>query len=159
MQVLGRRESLVLLFLSQIPSLLACFACFAPTQIAENAGTEGAVVLERIKDNDFGFGWNAATSSYENLLESGVIDPATVTQQAVLNSASIAASIITTSVRLLDAECMLSPVNDASLPRVATYISHASRCAPPLQALITEVKEQEVEVGMDDGMGGMGGMM
>ena len=92
-------------------------------QIAENAGTEGAVVLERIKDKDFGFGWNAATSCYENLLESGVIDPATVTQQAVLNSASIAASIITTS------------------------------------ALITEVKEQEREVGMDDGMGGMGGMM
>ena len=92
-------------------------------QIAENAGTEGAVVLERIKDKDFGFGWNAATSSYENLLESGVIDPATVTQQAVLNSASIAASIITTS------------------------------------ALITEVKEQEQEVGMDDGMGGMTGMM
>ena len=68
-------------------------------QIAENAGTEGAVVLERVKDHEFGYGWNAATSTYENLLESGVIDPATVTQQAVLNSASIAASIITTSVR------------------------------------------------------------
>jgi len=66
-------------------------------QIAENAGTEGAVVLERVKDQEFGFGWNAATSTYENLLETGVIDPATVTQQAVLNSASIAASVITTS--------------------------------------------------------------
>jgi chaperonin GroEL len=66
-------------------------------QIAENAGTEGAVVLERVKGQTFGFGWNAATSTYENLLDSGVIDPATVTQQAVLNSASIAASVITTS--------------------------------------------------------------
>jgi len=66
-------------------------------QIAENAGTEGAVVLERCKDTDFGYGWNAATGVYENLLESGVIDPATVTQQAVLNSCSIAASVITTS--------------------------------------------------------------
>ena len=95
-------------------------------QIAENAGTEGAVVLERVKDNAFGFGWNAATSSYENLLETGVIDPATVTQQAVLNSASIAASVITTS------------------------------------ALITEVKENVLDMpmgGMDDGMGGMPGMM
>ena len=64
-------------------------------QIAENAGTEGAVVLERVKDQEFGFGWNAATGVYENLLESGVIDPATVTMQAVLNSASIAASVIT----------------------------------------------------------------
>jgi chaperonin GroEL len=66
-------------------------------QIADNAGTEGAVVLERVKDSDFGFGWNAATGSYENLLETGVIDPATVTQQAILNSCSIAASVITTS--------------------------------------------------------------
>jgi len=92
-------------------------------QIAENAGAEGAVVLERVKDQEFGFGYNAATGEYENLLETGVIDPATVTQQAVLNSASIAASVITTS------------------------------------ALITEVKEKEQMGGMDDGMGGMGGMM
>lgn len=66
-------------------------------QIAENAGTEGAVVLEKVKDKDFGYGWNAASGVYEDLLETGVIDPATVTQQAVLNSASIAASVITTS--------------------------------------------------------------
>ena len=66
-------------------------------QIATNAGTEGAVILEHVKDQEFGFGWNAANGEYENLLETGVIDPATVTQQAVLNSASIAASIITTS--------------------------------------------------------------
>merc|ERR1719298_122708 len=66
-------------------------------QIAENAGSEGAVVLERCKDKPFGFGWNAATDSYENLLETGVIDPATVTMQAILNSCSIAASVLTTS--------------------------------------------------------------
>jgi chaperonin GroEL len=66
-------------------------------QIADNAGIEGAVVLERVRGEEFGFGYNAATDTYENLLETGVIDPATVTQQAVLNSASIAASVITTS--------------------------------------------------------------
>jgi len=66
-------------------------------QIADNAGKEGAVVLEAVKNKDFGFGWNAATDSYEDLLESGVIDPATVTTQAVLNSCSIASSVITTS--------------------------------------------------------------
>jgi chaperonin GroEL len=66
-------------------------------QIAENAGSEGAVVLEHVKDHDFGYGWNAATDEYGDLLEMGVVDPATVTQQAVLNSASIAASVITTS--------------------------------------------------------------
>jgi len=66
-------------------------------QIAENAGSEGALVLEKVKDQKFGFGWNAATDSYEDLLETGVIDPATVTVQAILNSCSIAASVLTTS--------------------------------------------------------------
>ena len=66
-------------------------------QIAFNAGEEGAIVMERVKDQPFGFGWNAATDSYEDLLESGVLDPATVTMQAVLNSCSIAASVLTTS--------------------------------------------------------------
>jgi len=66
-------------------------------QLADNAGTEGDIVLNRVKDQEFGYGWNAATDSYEDLLESGVIDPATVTMQAVLNSCSIASSVITTS--------------------------------------------------------------
>ena len=82
-------------------------------QIAENAGTEGAVVLERVKGQGFGFGWNAATGTYENLLESGVIDPATVTQQAVLNSASIAASVITTSALITEVkEKGVPPMDD-----------------------------------------------
>ena len=50
-------------------------------QIAENAGTEGALVLEKVKDQEFGFGWNAATDCYGDLLELGVIDPSTVTMQ------------------------------------------------------------------------------
>jgi chaperonin GroEL len=65
-------------------------------QIAENAGEEGEVVLERVKGQAFGFGWNAATGKYEDLLKSGVIDPALVTQQCILNSCSIAAAVITT---------------------------------------------------------------
>jgi len=67
-------------------------------QIAENSGIEGDIILERVKDQDFGFGWNAATGEFEDLMESGVLDPATVTQQAVLNSCSIAASVLTTQV-------------------------------------------------------------
>lgn len=78
-------------------------------QIAENAGMEGAVVLEHVKDQEFGYGWNAATGVYEDLLASGVIDPATVTQQAVLNSASIAASIITTSALITEIPEELGP--------------------------------------------------
>jgi chaperonin GroEL len=66
-------------------------------QIAENAGSEGSLVLEKVRDQDFGFGWNAATDTYGDLLDMGVIDPATVTMQAILNSCSIAASVLTTS--------------------------------------------------------------
>jgi len=64
-------------------------------QIAHNAGQEGEYVVEMVQDKEFGYGWNAATNKYEDLLESGVLDPATVTEQAILNSVSIAASVIT----------------------------------------------------------------
>ena len=48
------------------------------------------------------FNWNAATDSYEDLLDTGVIDPATVTMQAILNSCSIASSVLTTSVLITE---------------------------------------------------------
>merc|ERR1712151_230694 len=69
-------------------------------QIAENAGNEGAVVLEKVqsltKDNGFGWGWDASKNEYCNLMERGVIDPAKVTINAVVNSASIAGLVLTT---------------------------------------------------------------
>ena len=55
-------------------------------QIAFNAGSEGSIVLKKFKGQEFGFEWNAATDTYSDLLEIGVIDPATVTMQAILNS-------------------------------------------------------------------------
>jgi len=78
-------------------------------QIAENAGEEGAIVLENCKNKEFGFGWNAATGEYLDLLEAGVIDPATVTQQAVLNSCSIAASVLTTSALITEVKVEEQP--------------------------------------------------
>jgi len=74
-------------------------------QIAENAGVDGSIVLEKVKNQEWGFGWNAATGTYEDLFASGVIDPATVTQQAVLNSCSIAASVLTTA-------CLITEVRE-----------------------------------------------
>merc|ERR1712048_537132 len=69
-------------------------------QIAENAGSEGAVVLEKVqnltKKNGFGWGWDASKNEYCNLMERGVIDPAKVTINAVENSASIAGLVLTT---------------------------------------------------------------
>ncbi|MDE6309792.1 MAG: chaperonin GroEL, partial [Muribaculaceae bacterium] len=65
-------------------------------QIVANAGVEGAVVVQRVKDGKGDFGYNARTGEYENLLAAGVIDPAKVTRVALENAASIAGMMLTT---------------------------------------------------------------
>ena len=65
-------------------------------QIAKNAGVEGAVVVQKVREGKADFGYNARTDSYENLLAAGVIDPAKVTRVALENAASIAGMFLTT---------------------------------------------------------------
>ncbi len=65
-------------------------------QIVLNAGMEGAVVVQKVKEGKADFGYNAQTNKYENLYESGVIDPAKVTRIALENAASIAGMFLTT---------------------------------------------------------------
>ncbi len=65
-------------------------------QISANAGVEGAVVVQRVRDGKGDFGYNARTDTYENLLAAGVIDPAKVTRVALENAASIAGMFLTT---------------------------------------------------------------
>ena len=65
-------------------------------QIAANAGVEGAVVVQKVREGKGDFGYNARTDNYENLLETGVIDPAKVTRVALENAASIAGMFLTT---------------------------------------------------------------
>ncbi|MBQ0114763.1 MAG: chaperonin GroEL [Bacteroidales bacterium] len=65
-------------------------------QIVNNAGLEGAVVVNKVKEGKDDFGYNARTDSYENLFETGVIDPAKVTRIALENAASIAGMFLTT---------------------------------------------------------------
>jgi chaperonin GroEL len=67
-------------------------------QIVENAGMEGSVVVNRVKEGKGDFGFNARTEKYENLYEAGVIDPAKVTRVALENAASIAGMLLTTGV-------------------------------------------------------------
>jgi len=71
-------------------------------QIAKNAGLEGEVVAEKCRDKPFGFGYNAATDSYEDLVSNGVLDPAKVTINAIENAASIAALVLTTEVLITE---------------------------------------------------------
>ena len=65
-------------------------------QIAYNAGAEGSVVAEKVKNAGIGTGYNALTNTYENMITAGIIDPAKVTRSALQNAASIAAMVLTT---------------------------------------------------------------
>jgi chaperonin GroEL len=65
-------------------------------QIAENAGLDGAIVVEKVKSGSGAFGFNAATESYEDLVQAGVIDPTKVVRIALQNAASVAALMLTT---------------------------------------------------------------
>jgi chaperonin GroEL len=71
-------------------------------QIVDNAGKEGAVVVQKVKEGTGDFGYNARTNQYENLYETGVIDPAKVTRIALENAASIAGMFLTTECVLVD---------------------------------------------------------
>jgi chaperonin GroEL len=72
-------------------------ACEEPCrQIAENAGQEGSIVVQRVREGKGGFGYNAQTDSFEDLVEAGVIDPTKVVRSALQNAASVASLLITT---------------------------------------------------------------
>ncbi|MBI3335314.1 MAG: chaperonin GroEL [Candidatus Portnoybacteria bacterium] len=70
--------------------------------IAENAGVEGSVVVEKIKSKTGAFGFNAATGEYEDLIKAGIIDPKKVTRSALQNAASAAAMLLTTEAVVTD---------------------------------------------------------
>ncbi len=78
-------------------------------QIVENAGMEGSVVVQKVREGKGDFGYNARTEVYENLLKSGVIDPTKVARVALENAASIAGMLLTT-------ECVLTEHKDENAP-------------------------------------------
>ncbi len=71
-------------------------------KIAQNAGHEGAVVINKVRDGQGGFGFNARSEKYEDLLAAGVIDPAKVTRCALQNAASVASLLLTTEAMVAD---------------------------------------------------------
>ena len=71
-------------------------------KIATNAGHEGAVVINKVAEGKGGFGFNARTEKYEDLLAAGVIDPAKVTRCALQNAASVASLLLTTEAMVAD---------------------------------------------------------
>jgi chaperonin GroEL len=79
-------------------------ACEEPLrQIVHNSGTEGAIVVEKVRSNETPtYGFNAATEVYEDLVQSGVIDPAKVTRTALQNAASISSLMLTTEAMICE---------------------------------------------------------
>ena len=80
-------------------------------QIVKNAGEEGAVVVQKVREGEGDFGYNARTSTYEDMRKAGIIDPAKVSRVALENAASIAGMFLTT-------ECLIveKPEDDIKLP-------------------------------------------
>jgi chaperonin GroEL len=78
-------------------------------QLAANAGREGALIVENVKTNKQGFGYNVATDKYEDLVAAGVVDPTKVTRSALQNAASIAGLLLTT-------ECLICEKPESSKP-------------------------------------------
>ena len=78
-------------------------ACEEPIrQIAANAGEEGSIIVQKIREGKGTFGWNAATGEYGDLLEMGVIDPVKVVRSALQNAASVASLMLTTEALIAD---------------------------------------------------------
>ena len=78
-------------------------------QIVANAGGEGSIIVQKVREGQGDFGYNAYSETYENLLAAGVIDPKKVSRVALENAASIGGMILTT-------ECVLSEIKEAEAP-------------------------------------------
>lgn len=85
-------------------------------QIAYNAGLEGSVVVERVKNTDAGVGFNALTEEYVDMVKAGIVDPAKVTRSALQNAASIASLVLTTESIVADKVEENAPVAPAMPP-------------------------------------------
>ncbi len=71
-------------------------------QIVKNAGGEGSVVVQKVREGKGDFGYNARTDKYENLMKAGIIDPTKVTRVALENAASVASMFLTTECVLVE---------------------------------------------------------
>ncbi len=84
-------------------AMIVAKSLLAPVKrIADNAGYNGAIIAERVKEKEFNVGFNAMTGEYEDMFASGIVDPAKVTRSALQNAASIAGMILTTECIVVD---------------------------------------------------------
>lgn len=89
-------------------------------QIAANAGCEGSVIVDRIKNSDKGYGFNFATNEYTDMLTAGIVDPAKVTRSALQNASSVAAMVLTTESLVTDIKDPAADVAQAAAMAAAS---------------------------------------
>ncbi len=80
-------------------------------QIATNAGVEGSVIIEKVKNSEAGEGYDALRNEYKNMIKAGIVDPTKVTRSALQNAASVASTFLTTEAAVADI-----PVKEAPMP-------------------------------------------
>ncbi|WVE60905.1 chaperonin GroEL [Enterococcus faecium] len=85
-------------------------------QIAENAGYEGLVIVDKLKNVELGTGFNAATGEWVNMVEAGIVDPTKVTRSALQNAASVSALLLTTEAVVADKPEPAAPAAPAMDP-------------------------------------------
>ncbi|HGF7406220.1 TPA: chaperonin GroEL [Enterococcus faecium] len=85
-------------------------------QIAENAGYEGSVIVDKLKSVELGTGFNAATGEWVNMVEAGIVDPTKVTRSALQNAASVSALLLTTEAVVADKPELAAPAAPAMDP-------------------------------------------
>jgi chaperonin GroEL len=82
--------------------------------IAENAGLEGAVIIQKVRDGKPGFGYDAIKEEYVDMMKAGIIDPVKVTKSALLNAVSVASTLLTTEAAVADIKEEKAPAAAAS---------------------------------------------
>ena len=82
-------------------------------QIATNAGVEGSVIIERVKNSEVGMGYDALHDEYVNMLKAGIVDPTKVTRSALQNAASVASTFLTTEAAVVDIPQKEAPMQGA----------------------------------------------
>ncbi len=71
-------------------------------QIAENAGLEGSIIIDKVKNSEPGIGYDALNGQYVNMVKTGIVDPTKVTRSALQNAASVSATFLTTEAAVVD---------------------------------------------------------
>jgi len=117
-------------------------------QIADNAGFEGSVIVQQVKDARDGIGFNAETGEYGNLLEQGVIDPTKVTRLALQNAVSLASTLLTTEAFIAD-KFKKPPPDDLNphlkIPGMQSHMAKMAQMGGP-EAVEEKLREGEIDM-------------